>query len=354
MKLKGIHFFIPAAYLFFFVLISSDGFAQYDFSEVDQKLHKNRRALGYNIATLIYKDGEIIYRRNFGNLNAGSVVPIASCSKWLSAALIMTFVDEGKISLEDSIGKWLPIFTQYGKGGIKIRHCLSHTTGLDSKGLTFFGIMHEYSRILRMNSLEEEVNDFAKNRAQIAEPGTEFRYSNIGLNILGHILEVISGKTFEALFRERIAIPLDMDKTSFARGRGPVDPSGGAVSSAREYMNFLSMILNKGIYHGRRILKEESVEAMQRPAINLSQVKYAPKPAEGFLYAFGEWVQETDSQGAAKTVASPGLFGSWPLVDNCHQYACIFVIRSLLNERQKNIYLDVKTSIDKLMIDHCR
>ena len=56
---------------------------------------------------------------------------IASCSKWLSAALVMTFVDEGKLELSDTIGKFLPVMAAHGKGHITIAQCLSHLTGIN-------------------------------------------------------------------------------------------------------------------------------------------------------------------------------------------------------------------------------
>ena len=60
---------------------------------------------------------------------------IASCSKWLSAALVMTFVDEGKLSLDDTVGKFLPVFTNHQKGNIKIWECLSHLTAINAGNL---------------------------------------------------------------------------------------------------------------------------------------------------------------------------------------------------------------------------
>ena len=187
----------------------------------------------------------------------------------------------------------------------------------------------------------------------IAAPGTEFRYSNIGLNIAGHILETISGKDFEHLFQEIIALPLDMRHTSFAKGRGLPDPSGSAFSTADDYMHFLIMILQKGVYNGKRILSENAVNQMQKSQINLDMVKYAPAPAEGYTYALGEWVEESDKNGSSTAVASPGLFGTWPLVDNCHQYACIFLIQSFLSKKQRDIYVEIKRSIDKQIPSSC-
>jgi CubicO group peptidase (beta-lactamase class C family) len=56
-----------------------------------------------------------------GPYTANTRQPIASCSKWLSAALVMTFVDEGKLNLDDTVGKWLPVLTAHGKGNITVR-----------------------------------------------------------------------------------------------------------------------------------------------------------------------------------------------------------------------------------------
>jgi CubicO group peptidase (beta-lactamase class C family) len=266
----------------------------------------------------------------------------------------MSLVDEGKLSLDDSVGKYLPLFSKYGKGAIKIRHCLSHTTGLESGSMSIFGLIEEYKKRERMGSLEEEVNDFARNRKLLARPGTEFRYSSIGLNIAGRIAEIVSGKDFEEIFQERIAIPLGLKHTHFTNGKGPVNPSGSASSTAVDYMTFLAMILQKGAYQGIRILSEQSVSEMQKPQIRLSMVKYAPRPAAGFTYGLGEWVEESAKDGTSTAVASPGLFGSWPLVDNCHRYACLFFIKSLLNEKQKDIYLEIKKNIDSQFNNACQ
>jgi len=179
------------------------------------------------VVTLIYKDGKIIYNKEMGDFNANTKVSIASCSKWLTAALVMTFVDEGKLLLDDKVSKYLPIFQDYGKGYITIRQCLSHLTGIqgDQPGLMSIIKMSRYT------SLENEVNYFAskhesKHEIQ-ASPGTKFRYNNIGLNIADRVLEVISKKPFERLMQDRIFRPLNMKSSSFASERS-VNPSGGA------------------------------------------------------------------------------------------------------------------------------
>ena len=298
---------------------------------------------------MVWKGGKLIYEKQIGDMATNKIIPIASCSKWLSAALVMSFVDEGKLSLEDTIGKFLPIFSRYGKGSIKLKNCLSHTTGIESGSLNLFSLLDENN----YPSLEAQVNSFAKNKKTVAAPGTEFRYGNIGLSIAARVTEVITNKNFEELFQERIAKPLGMLNTSFGK-KGLVSPSGGAISTAADYMNFLVMILNKGLFENKRILSEKSVLAMQQPQTTLSIIKYAPKGTEGFNYACGEWVQEADKNGNSIVVTSPGFFGAWPYVDNCRQYAALFFVRKFfINEKMKEIYLDVKKAIDGQIKTEC-
>ena len=83
-------------------------------------------------ALVLIKDDKVIYRKSFGSHTADKVVPVASASKWLSGALIMTLVDEGKLSLDDTVSKYLPEFGGE-KSNITIRHLFSHTSGLPSE-----------------------------------------------------------------------------------------------------------------------------------------------------------------------------------------------------------------------------
>ncbi|MEN9685287.1 MAG: hypothetical protein RLZZ28_1073 [Bacteroidota bacterium] len=331
-----------------FLLFFQFGKAQYGFSELDQKLEKARKELGGNAVTLIYKDGKIIYTKELGEFNAKTQAPIASCSKWLTAALVMQFVDEGKITLDDKVSKYLPIFSKYSKGFIRIRDCLAHLTGIESEPIRLMNILGRK----KYASLEEEVNDFASKKEIMANPGLEFRYSNIGLNIAARVLEIVGKRSFEQLMQEKLTRPLMMRSTSFSSLQA-INPSGGAISTASDYMNFLSMLLNKGLFNGKRILSEQSILEMQTVRTNSSMIKYAPDAAKGFNYGFGEWILEADDDGKGQVIASPGLFGTWPMIDNCRGYACIFFTRGLLGEEKKELYMDLKKSIDTQISSHC-
>lgn len=327
-----------------FLLLLQPAHGQYNFSKLDQLLGQNQKALGNNAVALIYCKGALIYQKQFGDITPDTQEQIASCSKWLTAALVMTFIDEGKLSLDDKVSTYLPIFATYGKRYITIRECLSHTTGIQGDKPGLIGIL----KMSRYKSLEEEVDDFASKNEIEANPGTEFSYSSIGLNIAGRVLEVISRKPFDQLMLQRIFRPLGMKNSTFSSERA-VNPSGGARSTANDYLKFLEMILNHGMYQGKRILSENAIREMETTQTNLQMIRYAPKVAEGYNYALGEWVEETDGSGNATTVTSPGLFGTWPLVDLKRNYAAIFFVKSLLSDSKREVYLAAKNIIDEQM-----
>ena len=297
----------------------------------------------------MYKDGKNIYEKSVGEFNTKTQAPIASCSKWLTAALVMVLVDEGKINLDDKVSKYLPIFSKYSKGYITIKQCLSHLTGIESEPIRLVDLL----KANKYNSLEEEVESFATKKEIMANPGIEFRYSNIGLNIAGRIVELVTKRGFEQAMQEKILRPLQMRNTSFS-SFNIINPSGGAVSTANDYMNFLSMILNKGMYNGKRILSEQSIALMQTSQTTNPMIKYAPKVAAGYNYGLGEWIQETDENGVSTVISSPGLFGTWPLIDKCRGYAVIIFIKGILNEEKRESYLEIKKLIDQQIIANCK
>lgn len=325
-----------------FLLLLQHGIAQYDFSAADQLLQKNQKLLGNEVAALVWKDGKIIYQKALGqDFTIKTPAPVASCSKWLTAALVMTFVDEGKLSLDDPVGKYLPIFDRYAKSYVTIRQCLSHTTGIESDK----GAIGKFLQRKKFESLEALVNSYAAKEIS-NNAGTEFHYGAIGPDIAARVAEVIGKKNFERLIQERILRPLKMKNTNFDNdGRAP-SPSGGAVSTASDYLNFLIMILNRGTFEGKRILSEAAIAEMQKPQNGNVPVKYIPKIAEGYAYGLGEWIQEKDAAGNGMVVTSPGLFGTWPYVDNCHQYAAIIFVKTLITDARRDVVYQFKDIVD--------
>lgn len=334
-----------------FLLVLQPSYTQYNFTAVDDLITANKKLFDNDLVVLIYKDGKVVYKNETNKeFTLKTQAPIASCSKWLTAALVMTFVDEGKISLDDKVSNYLPVFSKYSKGYITIRQCLSHTTGIEADNNALKNILQRR----KFANLEEEVNAFASKRAIEKNPGELFHYSNVGLNIAARVCEVVSKKTFDRLITERILRPLKMRGTTFTIDYDAApNPSGGAKSTAGDYLNFLTMILNKGTFETKRILSEAAVAEMQKVQTGNAAIGYTPKVADGFSYGLGEWIIETSSAGTASAVSSPGLFGTWPVVDNCRGYACIFFVKSILSEQRKDFYVQLKEAIDEQIKSTC-
>jgi CubicO group peptidase (beta-lactamase class C family) len=337
MRLKNI---ITIILVYFLLLPLPRVMAQYNFTDVENVFNLKRQVLGGNICVLILKDHEVVYTYHRGRYNENTPDLIASCSKWLTAALVMTFVDEGKLSVDDAVCKYLPEFATGGREKILIRHCLSHTTGIQSERITIASLRERK----QFASLREEVESFAA-KPMVGEPGTIFAYSNIGLNIAGRILEVISGKDFESLFQERIALPLGMTVTTF-EGKQAINPSGSARSTASDYLKFLEVMLHNGNYHGKQIISEQSVAAMQVSQTSGSKVLYAPKQGEGLEYAFGEWIHQKDEKGQGIILSSPGLFGTFPYINRAGNYAVIVFVKNIRIKKRKETYAAIQSAIE--------
>jgi CubicO group peptidase (beta-lactamase class C family) len=323
--------------------------AQIDSAELTALISRKEKELGTQLVALVWKDGKMIYKKDRKDFTINEAVPVSACSNWLTAALVLTFVDEGKLSLDDNVAQYIPIFELYSKRYITIRHCLSHTTGIEAEAGNF-------TRQKKFGTLEEEANFFASKRAIINNPGKEFFFSNVGPNTAARVLEVISKrKQFVQLMKERIFKPLGMKKTTMGDDvESAANPFAGLVISANDYINFLAMLLNKGTFNGKKILSEESVEELFNIQTGGLLMKYAPKAAANFQYALGCWAEETDASGKAAVVSSPGFLGTWPYIDRCRNYAAIFLSKKFLNEDKKGAYADCKELINQGLSSQCK
>lgn len=328
-----------------FLLIFQPSFGQTDFSGIDQLLERNKKALGNNVVAIIYKDGKIAYQKQLGeDFTAKSQVPIGAASEWMTAALVMTFVDQGKLDLDEPIIKYVPLFEKYMKSYVTLRHCLSNTSGIEREQGT--GKLMDKTK---KANLEEEMPSIAAKEIS-NNPGKEFFYGNYGMSIAARVCEVVGKKAFERLIQERISRPLKMRFTNFTNDQGYApNPGAGAKSSALDYINFLAMILNKGKFEDKQVLSEESVAEMQKIQMTDLPIKWTPKSMEGFEYGFGEWILEKDGSGKATAVASTGLFGSFAVVDNCRKYAAVILTGKLLDEQKKEFGLQLKAEIDEIV-----
>ena len=162
----------------------------------------------------IVREGRLIYERGYGmaNLEHGilitpdTVFRIASVSKQFTAMSLLLLEQDGALSLDDDIRKYLPDMPDYGRP-ISIRHLVQHSSGIrDYEGITtLLGIAYEDTYI------EQEVLELlARQKALNFAPGERYLYSNSGYLLLGEIVERVSGKTLRQFVDERIFRPLSM------------------------------------------------------------------------------------------------------------------------------------------------
>ena len=302
---------------------------------VDGLVDQGKKVYGA-IAVLATKDGKPVYQKELGDYTINTQEKIGVASSWFTAALVMYMVDQGKIKLDDKVSKYLPIYEKYSKGYLTIRHCLSNTTGLEAEK---DGIQKMFQKT-KFSSLEEQVNAFASKREIVANPGEQYYYSNIGLNIAARILEVVSKKSFDRLATEKLFRPLTMKKTSFAN-ETIVNPTSGAISTATDYCKFLTMLLNKGSYNGKTVLSEKSVATLLSIQESKAAVAYNPKGVEHSGHAFGSWVDD-------KVFYAPGFQGSFAFLDTCRNYAGTIIVKSKPKEEKIDYYRQVEEALKPL------
>ncbi len=323
--------------------------------------------MGGRAVLVILKDGKIVYSHSENNLSniqkAGlkyfakkqgkdrdeavkdftqaTREPIASCSKWLSAALIMTFVDEGKLNLEDTVGKFLPVLSKYQKGNITIKDCLAHLTGINGGNLK-----ESRQLISESETMDEVINKIAVLPME-GKPGEVFHYSSIGLQIAAAVIEKISGEDFKTLFNERIAVPCGMKNTDFGEGKIAL-AAGGAISTPEDYIHFLQMILQDGNYNGKEVLSKESIVKMEQDYTKNARVAYTPDESGTLDYGLGEWILE-NGNGRANVVSSPGLFGSFPWVNNKKKYAGFLFVLNINQKGREQKYDELQKLVNEEM-----
>jgi CubicO group peptidase (beta-lactamase class C family) len=317
------------------------------YADVDETVVRNQKGFGNDVVALLWTD-TLVYKHELGEFDARTSVPVGDASKWLTVAMVLKMVDQGKLSLDDKVGSYLPIFDTYGKSYITIRHCLTHFTGIQADGNGgLFGKK-------KWSSLEEEVNAYAKKEIR-TNPGTEFSYSNIGINIAGRILEVVSKKKFDMLIKKELFNPLQMRKTTFSTlDASALNPAMGATSTGEEYLHFLQMLLNKGKYNGVQVLSEASVEELRKIQTQPELVKYSPRTTEGLSYALGSWVVTEGADGKAQTLSTGGISGTFPLVDWCRNYAFLLITKDVLSEQKKDAYVQLVEALNERIKPKCK
>ncbi|GAA0533714.1 CubicO group peptidase (beta-lactamase class C family) [Rhizomicrobium palustre] len=286
------------------------------------------------VTAIVMKDGKQLYRVDIGKIDASTQYDIASASKWMTAALVMTVVDEGKLSLDEPISKVLPEFSGE-KSTITLRMLLAQTAGTGSLRKGHIDISQD-PRI----TLAESAAEVAK-RPLAHPPGAVFEYGGPGFQVAGAMVEKVTGKRWADLFNERIAIPLGMTSTRWEHPRRgarvaaseTLNPllQGGVVTTADDYMKFLTMLAANGRFKDHQILSPQAIAAMETAqTLGLERGFMPPGVSEGAQYGLGNWCERWDADKHCTLVSSPGAFGTLPFIDRKSGIYGVFFLKDFL------------------------
>ncbi|MFD7699926.1 serine hydrolase domain-containing protein [Streptomyces caelestis] len=277
------------------------------------------RLPGFLVA--VARDGRVAHLTAYGARDVAAGLPVESDTLWriysmtkpVTAVAALVLVEEGLLSLDDPVGRHLPAFarprvyesgsgdgvrTRPPAGPLLVRHLMTHTAGL-----TFaFYHSHPVDALYRAAGLESSVapgSDLAGTTEVYArlplqfDPGTQWNYS-VASNVLGRIVEVVSGRPLDVFLAERVFRPLGMADAGFEvtdeqaerlaemygeSDDGGIEPiaglplrgrprflsgSGGMVASAHDYHRFMELLRRRGELDGTRLLSPATVDLMTR------------------------------------------------------------------------------------------
>ncbi len=294
--------------------------ASYDFSAADAIAADTVDDYNLPGGVLVLSDDDgTLFEEGYGSYTPTTGVLIASASKWLSGATIMTLVDDGLVDLDAPISTYLTTWTG-AKGNITMRQLFSHTSGLvddhPCEGNTSITLAQCVDQIYA-TPLEHT-------------PGTVLNYGGVSMKVGGRIAEVVTGQTWAQLFSERIATPLGMTSTFYFGGSNP-GVGGSGFSNTRDYSRFLRMLLRGGELDGTTVLSSSSVAAMHADSVG-----GLPNVSGGNnKYGIGNWVDTAGPMGGTIQSASYGAFGTTPWINWNRGYAGIFLVYTEVNGMQQ-------------------
>lgn len=321
------------------------------------------RGVVSGITTLVARHGKLVHWESTGfrdletqdPLEPNDIFRIYSMTKPVTAVAIMMLVEEGTLAIDGELSSYLPDFADvlvYENGKqvppeqpVTIRHLLSHTSGMTYGlfGNTPVDAMYRETNVLSTSGDLADLADKVARLPLLAHPGTVWNYS-VSADILGRVIEVISGLSFDDFLHEKIFEPLDMQDTGFfvppekasrfvtsytrsSNGSLTVgDPmtesaydtrptllsgSHGLVSTARDFARFAQMLLNGGELDGKQLLRPGTVEMMRTNVLpqSLIPIRIGFWQAPG--YGFGLGFSVLTSQEKTPEPDNNGTFRWW-------------------------------------------
>jgi CubicO group peptidase (beta-lactamase class C family) len=318
------------------------------------------------VVSMLARRGEVVHFEEFGALNKNtgqaletdSIFRIYSMTKPITTLAVMMLYEEGKLQLNDPVARYLPAFSDVrvaGPGGsmvppqrpMTVQMLMTHSAGLTYGVFGDTMIDRQYRDTSVMTSPDLDL--FIERLGQIPlqyQPGTRFHYS-VATDVLGAVVEAVSGQSLGEFFQERIFGPLEMDDTFFQVPADKLnrfgtnhtfDPQsgqlvvsdapgssnfvnrqtfesggGGLLSTAEDYMKFSQMVLNGGELDGVRIIGNKTLEYMTQnhlPGIFGDNGVHAPDTLPGFVNGtgFGLGFAVVEDPTAAGGIGSKGEY----------------------------------------------
>ncbi|MBO1266644.1 serine hydrolase domain-containing protein [Arthrobacter cavernae] len=270
---------------------------------VDSFLREQIESLGIpGAAIAVVRDGVQVHSAAFGHaddsgrpMTAQTPVLLASTSKSLTAIAVMQQVEAGRLRLDEPVQSYLPWFTlaDSRSQAITVRHLLHQASGMASKDTAF-----EASDAQGPEALEEGVRALSASPLD-GEPGKAFHYASANFNILGLLVQTVSGQPYGEYLEQHVFGPLEMTHTHPTRAAARADnaaagyslwfgsfwrqtdvpapttgmPSSTLYASAEDLGHQLIALLDGGRYGDTRILQPQSVEAMFEPLVQVEGSK---------------------------------------------------------------------------------
>lgn len=322
----------------------------YDFSAVTQAFTNTLAQNGIaNGSLLVLKDGQKLHELYAGTYQPNTLRPLASASKWLSAVVIMSLVDDGVLSLDDPVSLYFPTYYTGQKGTMTIRQMFSHTSGLPGT--------HE-DWVLNSDDITlQQAAQFIATNNLIAAPGAVLCYGGLSMHLAGACAEVASGQSWSNLVQQRLKQPLGLTLTTYGNTPNP-RIAGGASSTLYEYATVLQMLLNHGLWGTNRVLSSNAVHMMLQDQTAGAQILCSPYQQYGLgetRYGIGAWLEEVSPGGSAYQIGSGGAFGFAPWIDLDRNVAGVFMVVNLMENvfsGVQQIKAAVRTAVDNTPCNH--
>jgi D-alanyl-D-alanine carboxypeptidase len=198
------------------------GFGPAQAATIDAMLTSAYPPGGPGAVVIIVRDGRVLFRKACGladvelqvPMRPDMVFPLASVTKQFTAAAVLLLAEQGRLTLQDDIRKYLPGYPTHG-AVITIEHLLTHTSGLSR--------LSDLGDLRAANNQEAPVTDYlsdwVKDQPLDFQPGERWAYLNWGYTLLGAIVERVSGQTYGEFLKQRVFDPLGMTRTSYGDRR---------------------------------------------------------------------------------------------------------------------------------------